>query len=246
MSSAKSRQAWATPHSPHTCLARSICDQRQPGRADREEQLGVGVATDGVVAPLVVSGAEREAGRKDRHVWCSSMRDWRRTSALGECGRPSGAVICSLGPAKLPARAVVHKGRFCDLRVAMTPARTCHTVAMLVLAHRGASRDAPENTPDAFRLADRQGADGVELDVRLHPVGSAARAPRPAPRGGRHRRVTAYRRSTTRSTPAATGCSSTSRSRTSRPTADSTRRCRSRRGRSRRCAAVASDGPIGG
>jgi len=42
---------------------------------------------------------------------------------------------------------------------------------MLVLAHRGASRDAPENTPDAFRLADRQGADGVELDVRLHPSG---------------------------------------------------------------------------
>jgi glycerophosphoryl diester phosphodiesterase len=46
-----------------------------------------------------------------------------------------------------------------------------HTVAMLVLAHRGASRDAPENTPEAFRLADRQGADGVELDVRLHPTG---------------------------------------------------------------------------
>jgi glycerophosphoryl diester phosphodiesterase len=42
---------------------------------------------------------------------------------------------------------------------------------MLVLAHRGASRDAPENTPAAFRLADRQGADGVELDVRLHPSG---------------------------------------------------------------------------
>ena len=48
---------------------------------------------------------------------------------------------------------------------------TCHTVAMLVLAHRGASRDAPENTPEAFRLADRQGADGVELDVRLRPSG---------------------------------------------------------------------------
>ncbi len=42
---------------------------------------------------------------------------------------------------------------------------------MLVLAHRGASRDAPENTPEAFRLADQQGADGVELDVRLHRTG---------------------------------------------------------------------------
>lgn len=36
----------------------------------------------------------------------------------------------------------------------------------LVLGHRGASADAPENTIAAFRLAMRQGADGVELDVR--------------------------------------------------------------------------------
>jgi glycerophosphoryl diester phosphodiesterase len=35
----------------------------------------------------------------------------------------------------------------------------------LVLAHRGASADAPENTLAAFREAVRQGADGVELDV---------------------------------------------------------------------------------
>jgi glycerophosphoryl diester phosphodiesterase len=37
---------------------------------------------------------------------------------------------------------------------------------MLVLGHRGASIEAPENTPEAFALADRMGADGVELDVR--------------------------------------------------------------------------------
>jgi glycerophosphoryl diester phosphodiesterase len=36
----------------------------------------------------------------------------------------------------------------------------------LVLAHRGASADAPENTVAAFTLARDQGADGVELDVR--------------------------------------------------------------------------------
>ncbi|HEY6099400.1 MAG TPA: glycerophosphodiester phosphodiesterase family protein [Anaeromyxobacter sp.] len=35
----------------------------------------------------------------------------------------------------------------------------------LVLGHRGASAEAPENTLAAFRLALQQGADGVELDV---------------------------------------------------------------------------------
>lgn len=36
----------------------------------------------------------------------------------------------------------------------------------LVIAHRGASRAATENTLDAFRIAGDMGADGVELDVR--------------------------------------------------------------------------------
>jgi glycerophosphoryl diester phosphodiesterase len=36
----------------------------------------------------------------------------------------------------------------------------------LVLGHRGASREAPENTLEAFAAARRLGADGVELDVR--------------------------------------------------------------------------------
>jgi glycerophosphoryl diester phosphodiesterase len=44
----------------------------------------------------------------------------------------------------------------------------------LVIAHRGASADAPENTIAAFELALEQGADGIELDVHLsadeHPV----------------------------------------------------------------------------
>jgi glycerophosphoryl diester phosphodiesterase len=56
----------------------------------------------------------------------------------------------------------------------------------LILGHRGASRDAPENTHAAFRLALEQGADGVELDVWrcasgevvvIHDVDTARTAP---------------------------------------------------------------------
>lgn len=37
----------------------------------------------------------------------------------------------------------------------------------IILAHRGASAHAPENTLAAFELAIQQGADGIELDVKL-------------------------------------------------------------------------------
>lgn len=37
----------------------------------------------------------------------------------------------------------------------------------LILAHRGAKADAPENTLAAFQLAVQQGSDGVELDIHL-------------------------------------------------------------------------------
>ncbi len=39
--------------------------------------------------------------------------------------------------------------------------------APLILAHRGASHDAPQNTLAAFALARKMGADGVELDTSL-------------------------------------------------------------------------------
>ena len=42
-----------------------------------------------------------------------------------------------------------------------------------VIAHRGASDLAPENTLPAFELAVRQGADALELDVRLTRDGAA-------------------------------------------------------------------------
>lgn len=37
----------------------------------------------------------------------------------------------------------------------------------MIIAHRGASAEAPENTLAAFRLAWEQGADGVEMDLRM-------------------------------------------------------------------------------
>ena len=36
-----------------------------------------------------------------------------------------------------------------------------------IFAHRGASAYAPENTLEAFDLAVKMGADGVELDVHM-------------------------------------------------------------------------------
>lgn len=41
----------------------------------------------------------------------------------------------------------------------------------LIIAHRGASADAPENTMRAFELAARQGAQMIELDVRASSDG---------------------------------------------------------------------------
>ncbi|MFB8733810.1 glycerophosphodiester phosphodiesterase family protein [Bacillus sp. SL00103] len=38
---------------------------------------------------------------------------------------------------------------------------------MYIIAHRGSSSTAPENTIAAFDLAVQQGADYIELDVQL-------------------------------------------------------------------------------
>ena len=44
----------------------------------------------------------------------------------------------------------------------------------IVVAHRGASREAPENTMEAFRLGVEAGADAIELDVHLTADGQLA------------------------------------------------------------------------
>ena len=49
--------------------------------------------------------------------------------------------------------------------------RVQRTSAPLIIAHRGASADAPENTLAAFRLAITQGADGLECDLRMSADG---------------------------------------------------------------------------
>ena len=44
----------------------------------------------------------------------------------------------------------------------------------VIVAHRGASRQAPENTMEAFQLAVEAGADAIELDVHLTADGRLA------------------------------------------------------------------------
>ena len=52
-----------------------------------------------------------------------------------------------------------------------TDNRQLATASPLIIAHRGASGLAPENTMAAFRLAVAMGADGFELDVQLSADG---------------------------------------------------------------------------
>jgi glycerophosphoryl diester phosphodiesterase len=49
----------------------------------------------------------------------------------------------------------------------MAGAASWDSDAPLVIAHRGASARAPENTMAAFRLAEAMGADAIELDAKL-------------------------------------------------------------------------------
>ncbi len=58
------------------------------------------------------------------------------------------------------------------MMVAMVVAKDA--VGAEVIAHRGASADAPENTVAAWRLGFQQGADGGELDIHLTKDGKLA------------------------------------------------------------------------
>jgi glycerophosphoryl diester phosphodiesterase len=70
-------------------------------------------------------------------------------------------------PARLQSAATNRKSkrlRIVDAEPSVSE-ETSHKV--LIVAHRGASGDAPENTLAAFDLALQQGADGIEFDVHL-------------------------------------------------------------------------------
>lgn len=56
----------------------------------------------------------------------------------------------------------------------MLPLFTLGASALEIIAHRGASHDAPENTLAAFRLGWEQGADAAELDIFLTRDGRIA------------------------------------------------------------------------
>jgi glycerophosphoryl diester phosphodiesterase len=51
--------------------------------------------------------------------------------------------------------------------------RRCPGVPLQIVAHRGVTADAAENTLEAFRAAQSLGADAIELDVRLSADGIA-------------------------------------------------------------------------
>ncbi len=71
------------------------------------------------------------------------------------------AIVCCLGLSLVHSRAPIMSDAS-----AQTPARP-----MEIVAHRGASHDAPENTLAAFKLGWAQQADAVELDILLSKDG---------------------------------------------------------------------------
>ncbi len=62
----------------------------------------------------------------------------------------------------------------------------------LIIAHRGASADAPENTLAAFALAWEQGADAIETDLRLTADGVIVAHHDPLPPGATHAQLPAH------------------------------------------------------
>jgi glycerophosphoryl diester phosphodiesterase len=81
-------------------------------------------------------------------------------------GRPGVHLDLRVKPIRPSLTTVVLLGATSDGGDRLVSIR-CQTPAMVrVIAHRGASAAAPENTIEAFHLARELGADWVELDAR--------------------------------------------------------------------------------
>jgi glycerophosphoryl diester phosphodiesterase len=98
------------------------------------------------------------------------LRLYRRVNAAEGRAEPAIDPGDSAGPVRLPAAlrgAIVATMLLGAAGVALAVTRTTRqNQPVVVIAHRGASADAPENTLAAFRLAADEGADFIELDVQ--------------------------------------------------------------------------------
>jgi glycerophosphoryl diester phosphodiesterase len=65
----------------------------------------------------------------------------------------------------------MHRALIAMALLSLVAPSASHAAGPLIVAHRGASFDAPENTLAAFRLAWEQGADGIEGDYYLSSDG---------------------------------------------------------------------------
>lgn len=91
-----------------------------------------------------------------------------------ECEEWSTVIVSSSGTGHV-SESITHHPRFAFVRVSLlVPLAVLCLVAVSrfcsaqdIIAHRGASHDAPENTLAAFRLAWEQQADGIEGDFHL-------------------------------------------------------------------------------
>ncbi len=98
-----------------------------------------------------------------RHQACNAMRHipfpWSRSpeTVVKSNGRDARRLKCGAGAGLQAVTALLLTGFWVSPAVA----------SPLLIAHRGASHDAPENTLAAFKLAWQQGADGIELDLQL-------------------------------------------------------------------------------
>ena len=99
------------------------------------------------------------------------IRLYRRYGTKGEIRLPAG-VVAGTAPDAYRHRRLVLAGIAVVAVVVITSVTLLTAVAssrdyrVLVIAHRGASWDAPENTMSAFRIAAEQKADFIELDVQ--------------------------------------------------------------------------------